>query len=63
MIKPGIVRIARDSKLRVQNQVILRGSALPEELVFFCKQTRKLRGDLVRSGLECKQWPVSVQFS
>ena len=29
---PGIVRIARDSKLRVQNQVILRGSVLPEEL-------------------------------
>ena len=32
-LKPGIIRIARNSKLRVQNQDILRGSVLPEELV------------------------------
>ena len=61
----GIVRIARDWKLRVQNLVILMGSVLLEELVF-CKQTSKLTADFVRSGFQCKQCvqlPVSVQLS
>ena len=30
-INPGIVRISRDWKLRVQNQAILKGSVQPEE--------------------------------
>ena len=64
LFAPGIVRIARDCKLRVQSQVVLRGSVLSKELVFLWTN-KYIAGRFVRSGLECKQcvqWPVSVQL-